>query len=598
MSRVPDPAELIGLLKRPAGRSTLRTALDPVLPLLVTFAHARAVLVDDVEDDSRTIAERPGGVPELDPSDLRLDSPSGEAVGWGSGAVPPTWTGVTQLAVYRMPRSLGALVFAWDEAPGDATVTWLQVMCALLGEHLARQRAEEELADLTARVDHAQQQANMGDYDWHIASDTNTWSDQLYRIYGHEPHAFNASYERFLSQIHPDDREQIQDIHARAYETGEPYEMTERIVRPDGEVRYLSSNGQVVRDENGTPVRMRGTCVDVTDRVLAEQARERLAARFRSLVESCPDAILVLDAAGTIVQANRVAHHLLGGDPVGTAAVTISPGLCTAGQDVPARALDGQMRELDVTVSDLHDVDGEGMVAVYLRDASVRHADEARAAALREAQVRHRQAQEINDDVVQGLTAAIFAMEAGSSSSAVSYLEQTLTAARRLMNDWTGGSDGGSVRPGSLVRTLASALPRPLSPVAEAGPLGPEQGSVRRILVVDDNQDVRKLLCAQLESLGKGTVVGEAGDGQEAVRLAAQLQPDLVFLDLSMPAMDGLEALPHILDAVPGVKVIVMSGFDRRSVAQQVLDSGAAGYVEKGLRMNLGAVIDEIYQAA
>ena len=45
----------------------------------------------------------------------------------------------------------------------------------------------------------------MGDYDWHIASDTNTWSDQLYRIYGYEPQSFNASYERFLANIHPDD---------------------------------------------------------------------------------------------------------------------------------------------------------------------------------------------------------------------------------------------------------------------------------------------------------------------------------------------------------------------------------------------------------
>ena len=49
----------------------------------------------------------------------------------------------------------------------------------------------------------------MGDYDWHIPTDTNRWSDQLYRIYGHEPQSFNASYERFLSLIHPDDRERI-----------------------------------------------------------------------------------------------------------------------------------------------------------------------------------------------------------------------------------------------------------------------------------------------------------------------------------------------------------------------------------------------------
>lgn len=117
----------------------------------------------------------------------------------------------------------------------------------------------------------------------------------------------------------------------------------------------------------------------------------------------------------------------------------------------------------------------------------------------------------------------------------------------------------------------------------------------RRILVVDDNEDIRSLLCAQLRSLGRGTVVGQAADGEDAVRQAAELQPDLVFLDLSMPDMDGLEALPRILGVVADVKVVVMSGFDRRSVAAQVLASGAAQYVETGLRMNLAAVIDEIY---
>ena len=56
-----------------------------------------------------------------------------------------------------------------------------------------KQAAEEALRDLQARVDNAQQLANMGDYDWEIASDTNRWSDQLFRIYGHEPQSFSRA---------------------------------------------------------------------------------------------------------------------------------------------------------------------------------------------------------------------------------------------------------------------------------------------------------------------------------------------------------------------------------------------------------------------
>ncbi|RHW23296.1 PAS domain S-box protein [Nocardioides immobilis] len=139
------------------------------------------------------------------------------------------------------------------------------------------------LADLQSRVDEAQQLANMGDYDWHIETDTNSWSDQLYRIYGYEPQEFNASYDRFLSMVHPDDREAVIATHQEMYRVGGSWRMTERIVRPDGEVRHLVTNGVVVMDENGTPVRMRGTCLDVTDRVRAEAASEELAATLREI---------------------------------------------------------------------------------------------------------------------------------------------------------------------------------------------------------------------------------------------------------------------------------------------------------------------------
>ena len=139
-------------------------------------------------------------------------------------------------------------------------------------------------------------------------------------------------------------------MHQQAYATGEPYQMIERIVRPDGEVRYLSSNGEVIMDADGTPVRMRGTCIDITDRVLADRERERIAARFRGLVESAPDAILVLDDEGRVVEANPRAHELLGGEPRGHRIREILPGWPdTAPSAVRASGLDGQELVLDVT---------------------------------------------------------------------------------------------------------------------------------------------------------------------------------------------------------------------------------------------------------
>ena len=119
-----------------------------------------------------------------------------------------------------------------------------------------------------------------------------------------------------------------------------------------------------------------------------------------------------------------------------------------------------------------------------------------------------------------------------------------------------------------------------------------------RVLLVDDNDDLRRLLRLQLERTGRYEIVGEAADGNEAVRLATELQPRIVLLDLSMPVMDGLQALPLILDAVPEVRVVVLSGFDQGTMSVRALAAGAARYVEKGMTMHLADVLDDVLDVA
>ena len=335
----------------------------------------------------------------------------------------------------------------------------LEVALIALDTALARRQVEEDLVDLAARVDNAQHLANMGDYDWHIASDTNRWSDQLYRIYGHEPQTFNASYDRFLSLVHPDDRERIAAVHQQAYATGEPYQMMERIIRPDGQVRHLASNGQVLMSADGTPLRFRGTCIDITDQVVAERARENIAARFRGLVESAPDAILILDDEGRILEANPKAHELLGGPPAGhlIGDVLLAP-VQDGANGIPGASLDGRELLLDVTTAAVAHVDTERLVAVFLRDAQVRLDGEAMAVRLREAQLRRRQALEINDNVVQGLVAASYALELEDPEQSAKYLAGTLGAARTMMDDLLDPLTGGGMRPGQLVRRAAATF--------------------------------------------------------------------------------------------------------------------------------------------
>lgn len=593
-----DPG--VGLLAELARVSTNTATPDDllahVLPMLLACSGARAGLVLRRSADGHSLAAHAGTAldPDALPDEVALEAGRSVEV-----PVPTRWaaSAITRVAARALPGEAGVLLLAWGPEQQRPTPL-LEPALVLIEATLARRHAEGLLTDLVARVDNAQGLANMGDYDWHIVTDTNRWSDQLYRIYGHPPQSFNPSYERFLEHIYPEDRDRITGIHQHSYATGEPYEMVERIVRPDGEIRHLASNGQVIRDAGGTPVRMRGTCIDITDRVVAEEARERIAARFRGLVESCPDAILVLDGGRRIVQANGRATGLLGADPVGHDLGEISPGPLVAGTAIEATGLDGRALLLDVTLAELSQVPDEGLVAAFLHDAAPRLAGEALAATLREAQSRRQQALELNDNIVQGLTAAALTLQMGDLTSSSRYLEMTLAAARHLMNDWLNPLSGEDLQPGDLVRTIPSTLDEDSARITAADPVATEVVGPRRILVADDNQVVRDLLRAQLVSTGKYDVVGVAGDGEEAVRLAVELRPEIVLLDLSMPHMDGLQALPLILQGVPGVRVIVLSGFDQGQMADKALIAGASRYVEKGLRMDLDAVIDSVLHPA
>lgn len=102
-----------------------------------------------------------------------------------------------------------------------------------------------------------------------------------------------------------------------------------------------------------------------------------------------------------------------------------------------------------------------------------------------------------------------------------------------------------------------------------------------RVLLCDDCVPVRELVRLVLELEGI-EVVGEVGDGCSAIEEAGRCQPDVVLLDLSMPAMDGLEALPEIRRAAPETKVVVLSGFDSPVIVERALELGAVRYVEKG----------------
>jgi PAS domain S-box-containing protein len=105
------------------------------------------------------------------------------------------------------------------------------------------------------------------------------------------------------------------------------------------------------------------------------------------------------------------------------------------------------------------------------------------------------------------------------------------------------------------------------------------------IVVVDDAPEVRALVKARLRLSGSFDVVGEGSDGSAAVALANQHHPEVMLLDVSMPGMDGLEALPKVLDASPDTKVVLYSGFEEHGLVEEAQRLGATAFVEKSERI-------------
>jgi DNA-binding NarL/FixJ family response regulator len=109
------------------------------------------------------------------------------------------------------------------------------------------------------------------------------------------------------------------------------------------------------------------------------------------------------------------------------------------------------------------------------------------------------------------------------------------------------------------------------------------------VVLCDDQRAFRQVMSIALGLEPDLEVLGEAADGEEAVRVVAELRPDVVVLDIAMPVMDGLEALPLILASVPETRVVMLTGFASAEVRRRALDGGACMFIEKG--MNVPALV-------
>ncbi|MEX2582588.1 MAG: PAS domain S-box protein, partial [Gemmatimonadota bacterium] len=174
-----------------------------------------------------------------------------------------------------------------------------------------RRRAEEALRKRERQLEHTQRLTGLGSWEWDVAANTVTWSDELYRIYGLRPGSEAIDFESYLSRVHPDDRPIVGATIRQTLDAGATFDFIERIVRTDGTERVLHSQGEVIRDAAGEAVRLIGACHDVTDQTAAEKALRDAEASYRAIFELSNDAILVLDIdTGSVIDANVLGEEL------------------------------------------------------------------------------------------------------------------------------------------------------------------------------------------------------------------------------------------------------------------------------------------------
>jgi CheY-like chemotaxis protein len=476
---------LLGLVQSMARHSALRgDALTSVLSDVVTcltkgtrtpriefvtapLAGENLLLAHEVELRD---ALADAGLPVVEP-----DDPA--ALGSAAAAVIDD-AGAAVLPLTSVAGPLGALRLAtppagWDDASlGFATSVVSELTVTLL-----RHWTERQHLDRSGALLEAQRHTHVGCFEWDIVTNKVRWSDELFRIFGNEPQSFEPTFEEFLERIHDDDREAVRASVYEAYEERRDYRIEERIVRPDGSVRQLASWGHVLVDERTVPIKIIGSCQDVTD--------------FRAA-----------------------------------------------------------MHELALTERRLAEV-----------------------------QERRARALELNDNVVQGLVTAIFALELGHVDKATTALNGTLSSARSIIGDMLMSSEEDMEAIG-LVRSAPAHSyleegPAPDAPAAGTSPV--------RVVIADDSSDMRLLTSLILDAEDDFHVVAEAADGEAAVAAVATHHPDILLLDLAMPVLDGLSAIPALREASPDTMIVVFSGFNAGSAAQEALERGAHAYVEKGL---------------
>lgn len=202
----------------------------------------------------------------------------------------------------------------------NGEILWAQNTVSLIWDEEGRPQNIVRLTqDITERkvgeasLQEAQAQlAGLGSWSWDINTGLMTWSDELYRIFGLQPREIEPSFEAGIERVHPDDRDSVLQTLNRSLSTHEQYNLPNRIITADGEIRVIHVMGSVVTDEQETPVRMFGLCRDITELEATKKAQKVAERKFRQIFENAGEGIFQSTPEGCYLTANPALARIHG----------------------------------------------------------------------------------------------------------------------------------------------------------------------------------------------------------------------------------------------------------------------------------------------
>ena len=415
-------------------------------------------------------------------------------------------------------------------------------------------------------------------------------SPQIAEMTGYRPDEYVADRHLWTRLLHPEDRDRVLAANRRHISTAEPFDEEYRLIARDGSIVWIKEESRVLRDEHGKPIASQGVMLDISESKRAEQQlrdsiedRRRLKVRLTGAqIESGVQALLAAlnardgytgEHSHAVVElAECVARRMgLSDDEVRSARqVALLHDIGKLGVPDSVLRKPGPLDAHEWRVMREHTIVGARIVS------SIPGLDDL-APAIRAEHERwdgKGYPDGLAGEEIPLASRIVFVCDAYHAMISNRPYRKAMpeTAARGELRRKAGSQFDATVVD-ALLQELGQATPPELIDVDEP-PI--------RVLLVDDDASARMLLRFTLQTEGVFEVIGEAGDGSEAIAMTRSKQPDAVVIDLAMPVMGGLEAIPVIRNLSTATKVVVFTASDSTDVFDKALQAGAHVCLGKG----------------